>query len=379
MNKNQAIIDQITEASTAIFEKLGDRTESRFNLSDISIDENKAYFKDMPMNDHAKAKALGMLKVKSNFSDFASKMPKEDWSDLEGTLKSIEGSKKVYASIANNDNGVPEIVDVFLHKDGKKRDDDASYNQYFDWVKESLTKTEKTYSLKELSFNPDNKNVNLVLLNEDRKIDVFGTDIDLWKGGDSFSFSGLEFNYAPFFERLICSNGNKTKQYGFGADISKNTFNNTKIQGVIKKALEFGDENMPEMLAQAVKHIQTNNISIQEFIEYRNFFKNRNQDDIYDGVISKFFNMNPFYKAYGLNVEEKSRKWRATADSGINAYDFFNMLTWIASHPDKVSVDIEDRLDLQISASNLLFKPSLDLEDIATNVNIEYPRLAAMY
>ena len=133
------------------------------------------------------------------------------------------------------------------------------------------------------------------------------------------------------------------------------------------------------MLAQAVKHIQTNNISIQEFIEYRNFFKNRNQDDIYDGVISKFFNMNPFYKAYGLNVEEKSRKWRATADSGINAYDFFNMLTWIASHPDKVSVDVEDRLDLQISASNLLFKPSLDLEDIATNVNIEYPRLAAMY
>jgi hypothetical protein len=55
------------------------------------------------------------------------------------------------------------------------------------------------------------------------------------------------------------------------------------------------------------------------------------------------------------------------------------MLTWIASHPDKVSVDVEDRLDLQISASNLLFKPSLDLEDIATNVNIEYPRLAAMY
>jgi hypothetical protein len=379
MNKNQAIIDQITEKSTAIFETLGDRTESRFNLSDISIDEKNVYFKDMPMNEHAKAKALGMLKVKSNFSDFAKKMPKEDWSDLEGKLKSIEGNKKVYASIANNDNGVPEIVDVFLHKDGKKRNDDASYKQYFDWITDSLSKTEKTYSLKDMSFNPDNKNVNLVLLNEDKKIDVFGTDTDLWKGGDSFNFSGLQFNYAPFFERLVCSNGNRTQQYGFGADISKNTFNNTKIQGVIKKALEFGDENMPEVLMQAVNHLMQNNVSIQEFFEYRNFFKNRNQDDVYDRIISKFFNTNPFYKAYGLNIEEKSRKWRSTADSGINAYDFFNMLTWIASHPDKVSVDEEHRLDLQITASNLLFKPNLDLEDIATNVKFEYPKLVEMY
>jgi hypothetical protein len=379
MNKNQNIIDQINVQAAAIIDKIGDRTESRFNLSDISIDADNVYFKDMPMNDHAKSKALGMLKVKSNFSDFASKMPKEDWSELEGKLKSIEGSKKVYASVANNDNGMPEIVDVFLHKDGKKRNDDASYQQYFDWVTESLRNTEKTYSLKDLSFNPDSKNVNLVLLNEDRKIDVFGTDVDLWKGGDSFNFSGLQFNYAPFFERLVCANGNKTQQYGFGADISKNTFNNKKIQGVIKKALEFGDSNMSDILTQAVNHIQGSNLSIQEFFEYRNFFKNRNQDDIYDGVISKFFNTNPFYKAYGLNVEEKSRKWRSTADSGINAYDFFNMLTWIASHPDQVSVDVEDRLDLQISASNLLFKPSLDLEDIASNVNIEYPKLAAMY
>ena len=41
-------------------------------------------------------------------------------------------------------------------------------------------------------------------------------------------------------------------------------------------------------------------------------------------------------------------------------------------------MDKNDRIQLQINASNLLFKKELDLEDIATSVNIEYPRLSVM-
>jgi hypothetical protein len=41
-------------------------------------------------------------------------------------------------------------------------------------------------------------------------------------------------------------------------------------------------------------------------------------------------------------------------------------------------MDRNDRVQLQINASNLLFKKELDLEDIATSANIVYPRLAAM-
>jgi ATP-dependent DNA helicase RecQ len=42
------------------------------------------------------------------------------------------------------------------------------------------------------------------------------------------------------------------------------------------------------------------------------------------------------------------------------------MLTYIASHPKEVRMDREHRTDLQIKASNLLFKKELDLEDIAS-------------
>jgi len=94
--------------------------------------------------------------------------------------------------------------------------------------------------------------------------------------------------------------------------------------------------------------------------------------------MAKFFNETPFYKAYGVNLEEKSKKWKSTANTGINAYDFFNMLTWIASHPEEVKMDKTDRINLQIQSSNLLFKNQLDLEDVATNVVVEYPRLVSM-
>jgi hypothetical protein len=94
--------------------------------------------------------------------------------------------------------------------------------------------------------------------------------------------------------------------------------------------------------------------------------------------MARFFNEKPFFQAYGVNLDEKSKKWKSTADSGINAYDFFNMLTWIASHPGEVKMDRSDRIDLQIQASNLLFKPQYDLEDIATGVTVNYPRLACM-
>jgi hypothetical protein len=39
----------------------------------------------------------------------------------------------------------------------------------------------------------------------------------------------------------------------------------------------------------------------------------------------------------------------------------------------------DDQLNLQIQASNLLFKGNLDLEDIASPVKIEYPKTSAMF
>jgi hypothetical protein len=200
----------------------------------------------------------------------------------------------------------------------------------------------------------------------------------MWKNGQRFTFSGLYYNYSPFFERLVCSNGNVARQYGKGSDISKQRYNNTKIEKSIREAITARNADLPIMLSNAIQHLKNNNVSLSEFYAYKRFFEDRNTNGRYDSILTRFFDEKPFYKAYGVNIAEKSGKWKTTANSGINAYDFFNHLTWLASHPKEVIMDHKDRLQLQINASNLLFKQELDLEDIASPVQVEYARLASM-
>ena len=115
-----------------------------------------------------------------------------------------------------------------------------------------------------------------------------------------------------------------------------------------------------------------------EFYDFRRWFESRNENERYEKIIMNYFDDAPFFKAYGVDITQKSRKWKTTANTGINAYDFFNLLTYVASHPEKIMMDRSDRTDLQIVASNLLFKKELDLEDVATPTKVIYPRLVEM-
>lgn len=378
MNPNQEVIEQIQKGSAEFLERLADRSTSELKIQDLDIDANGISHNGIPVRDNALSKIFSMLRVKKNFSDFATKMAEEDWRSVSDKLKTAEGNVKLYGSIVKDEKGNQQIVDVLPHRDGKKNDDDASHRQYFDWITESLEESEKEYSLKSMNFDVAKDKVELILLNQSESVDVFGNDADLWKMGDRFAFTGLQFNYAPFFERLVCTNGNTANQFGFGADISKNTFNNKKIQSVIEKSIKFHSETMPATLEQAVQHLKGNNISIKEFYQFREFFTSRNEEGVYDRLLLDYFDDKPFYKGYGMDITSKSRKWKSTADSGINAYDYFNALTYLASHPDDIKLIGDHRAALQIEASNLLFKKELDLEDIATGVKIDYPRLIIM-
>jgi hypothetical protein len=374
---NQETIQRIQNESNGIIEALGERSISEFKIADLDID-NGVYLNGMPVRGRALSTIMSTLKVRNNFTEFASKMSPDDWNMVSAKLKSAEAETKMFARIIKDDQGNTEVNNVYRQNDKKKVSDDANLSQYFNWINESLGNSETEYSMKSLNFNSKTETFDLVLLNESKRVDVFGTDTDLWKMGDRFTFSGLRFDYAPFFERLVCSNGNTALQYGFGANIAQAKFNNNRIKSVIEKNLVFGTETLPNQLVQAVQHLKNNNVSIAEFEGAKRFFESRNENEKYDGLIHRFFNDQLFYQTYGLNIADKSRKWKSTANTGINAYDFFNMLTYIASHPEDVRMDREDRRELQIQASNILFKKELDLEDVATRVEIEYPRLAAM-
>jgi len=369
--KNSNLIDEIKSQANGVLEKLNEREVKQFQIKDLEFD-NGIFLNEMPIRGKALGGIMKTLKVRNNFTEFSNQMSPEDWNTVSRKIKTAEAETKMYAKVVKDDEGNTEIVDVYRHNSGKKVGDDASYQQYFNWITESLGNTETDYSLKNMHFNSKTDTFDLVLLNESNRVDVFGTDTDIWKTGDRFIFNGLRFDYAPFFERLVCSNGNTALQYGFGANITQAKFNNQRIKSIIEKNLVHGSEALPEQLQQAVQHLQQNNISIAEFTWFKRMFESRNENGKYDGLLSRYFNDQPFFKAYGVDINSKSNKWRSTADTGINAYNFFNMLTYVASHPEQVRMDRDDRVNLQIKASDLLFKKELDLEDIATKVKIDY-------
>ena len=373
---NIQLINEIQEKAQPILETLSQRETREFRLDELEINEGVSY-KGTPLTGKALRNVLNILRVKKNFTDLSMKMSSEDWETVSQRIKNTEGSTKLFAKMVPNAAGNMEIVDTFRHNETKKRADEGDPSTYINWIIESLGESEKTFRFKKLDFDPLKELIHLVVLDENSDTDVFGTGKDIWKLGNHYTFGSMEFKHAPFFERLICSNGNTSLQHGFGSHIEQSRFNDYKIQNVIKKSL-LEEDSMNGLLKQATDHLQKNEISLAEFYEYRNFFNRRNSEGIYDSLIHKYFDDSHFFKAYGVNIEEKSHKWKSTANTGINAYDFFNLLTYVASHPEKVRVDSNHRLDLQISASNLLFKKQLDLEDVAQTVKIAYPRLAEM-
>jgi len=377
MSNNSQTIELIREQGERIINRLSNRNESSFKVSELQID-NGIYLNDTPLTGSALKNVLRMLNVRPNFLEYADKMEEQDWTDVSNKLKNAKGETKMFAKTVREDDGSVSIIDIYKQNDGKKKKDDATYSQYFNWITDSLSEAPNEFSLKGFHWDDKTETANFTLLNNDASVDVFGTDIDVWKLGNNFTFNAFSFNYAPFFERLICSNGNVAREYGFGANISQSRFNNQKIKSTIEKNIISGNDLIAEQLQRSVQHLKGNNVSLNEFYQFKNFFESRNEEERYNGIIAQFFNEKPFFAGYGENITQKSNKWKSTADSGINAYDFFNMLTWIASHPDQVKVSRQDRTDLQIKASTLLFKSELDLEDIATGVKIDYPRIAAM-
>ncbi|MFM2009864.1 MAG: hypothetical protein RLZZ479_254 [Bacteroidota bacterium] len=375
---NQNVIQKIQEESERIFKEASNFSIQEFKLGDLKI-ENGIFLNDVKLTGNAQKSVLNALRVRSNFTDLEKKMSPEDWYNVSKRLQKAESEHKMYAKVRPGSSMTKkEIISVFNRNENKKKEDNRDMERFLGWITDSLAESEKEYSLKSIGLDASRGLVDLTLLDNNSDVDMFGTGVDIWKTGERFSFGGVQFNYAPFFERLSCSNGNTGMQYGFNSNITQSKYNNQKIQSIIEKALIQNSETMSQELQHAVRHLQSNNISIAEFYHFRKWFERKNQNDNYDKIIYSYLDDSPFYQAYGTDVKEKSNKWQSTANSGICAYDFFNMLTYIASHPEKISMEYTDRADLQIKASDLLFKKQLDLEDVAKNVKVDYPQLIEM-
>lgn len=367
---NSEVIDRVHEFREDVLDKIKSQDVVSFKINDIEFDDN-LMINDTPISDKALKKVFTALRVHNDFfSTYQKALDNESWEDVKYNLKTVKKDTEFFGKKILDINGKSVISDLY-----KKNEIITNLNIYntfddrFRMIEDALGQSDIPYSIKELSFLPDDENVIIRLLNDNAKIDVFNNDIDIWKKGLSIDWTTFDFDSSLFFERLICSNGMSTKRYGFNTNIQKKSFDPEKIEKTIYKMLITSDDKYDEIIKTYCSHLKSNNISVGEFKSYKDFFIERNKEKQYEHILnSKVFDETDIFKAYG-DINDKSGKWLSTANSGRNAYDFFNNLTALASHPSHFGIAKEDALVLQKDSSVLFFKENLDLEDIAPSVN----------
>jgi len=381
---NNILIDEVSSFRDEVLKSVSNRNVVKFSIRNIDFDTQPTV-DDAYLTNAAIRKILSSLRVKDNFLQYKEKMIPEEWQNVKESLKHANKDLEFYGRkfLDSND----QYIINKLYPKGQLDDEDnnlvtTKYQDFFDMVILSLEGTNKDFELKNKDFNIDKEEVLLRFLDINSEIDPFNNKSDssiqvpdLWKRGSDLTFNALQYNSAPFIERLICTNGMVAEQYGYKTNIRNKTFNNSNIQKDINRILMKEDNKYKQILIEAANHMKMNDISLHEFYKYRGFFEEKNIDGKYNYILSNIMNDDAIFNAYGTNVKEKSARWLQTATSGRNAYDFFNDLTWLSSHPSESRMDEEDCRDLELQVSHLFFKERFDLEDIAPKVNLSVGKM----
>jgi len=375
MERNIDTVNKIRNFVTPILSGQAGKDFTTVSLKDISIDDGMK-IADAPLSDSAMRTVLRTLNIKPQFLDFRENLSPQDWALIGKKLKEARGDVDMFANIINpNDPTKSEVLSLVLKNPKKKISDvNTTSSSVIDLIENSLLSSEVNFSVNGMGFNEKNNLFSIDLINEDFQFEPFKGD--MWKKGESFNFNSVVFRNMPMLERLSCTNGMTTKNFGFASNIGQTRFNENKIEAEIRKSLLKDNNNVHEMIDAMLKRLKKTNISVAEFFAWKNQFKRFGED--YKVIADKYFNEAPLFAAYKTDLDKKPEIWKKTADTGINAYNFLNLVTWIASHPDESGVSKEKGDSLKISAGNYLFKKNFDLERIAEKVDVDYPVLAEM-
>jgi len=363
---NAEVIERVNLLKDDVLQKMSNRDIVSFQLRDLDFGSNINIAGSI-LSRRALNKILASFRVRNTFFKYEKDLTEDNWNTIKNILKNANQNIEFWGRRWNDGQGFSTITELYQRnlEIGTATDLNSNFNTYFDMVIEALENSDIAFDWKSGEFDIEKEMVNIIMITTDSEIDIFRNNVDLWKTGVNLNWDLLKFSDAPFFERLICTNGMVSQNQGFRANIQNKKFNLDKIEKEIKNIIMKPHAKFEDSLQMASAHLRDNNVSLKEFYDFRDFFVSKNKDKVYDHILDKVFNETDIFRNYAVNILEKSEKWLSTADSGRNAYDFINDMTYIGSHSDEVNINPNDAKELQIKAGDLFFKSKLDLEDVA--------------
>lgn len=376
-NINADAVATLREMSEEALEQMDSLDISPFTVASVEVDRMDVTHGDAVFTEEARKSFLSVLKVKPDFPDIASKVDDSKWKTVIKTLQDSTGSQELFALRGVTPQGHQVIKRVYA----KKADHAAAAIQHrsiMGSITGALTDADRKFDVRSVSFDQLTSEFSVTLV-EDRGLDMGASDV--WRPGSVFTFSAMEFSHMPFFLRLSCDNGATTQHKGFKSIVSQKRHSIVKVADLVRKSITDPPTLIEDTVRAKVGLFRTMNASIFELEHMRKMFKRalKEDEELFQRLDAMYFDDAHLYRSYSTLVADQTQKWKQTADSGVNAYDLFNLMTWIASHPSDTGISSSDQcLSIQLAATNFLFKETLDLQDVAPKIQVESRRIPEM-
>lgn len=380
--KNKQLIEEIRNKYAEFQVEMPIEPTISFTKDDITMEHDVIAIQKIPLSEKAKRTLLKRLRVQPDFPSLGDKLRSSDWSTVTEALKLFLQDRPYLAKVRITEDAqeIFEIIESPIHKNVSL----VSNDEFIDIICNELESSKDAYKLFESRFDKKTNSIIIGLINEETQFNVFGSSYnkdgeekyfdfknDTWMAGVQFKFTETSFTARHLLERLICANGMTTKEESFVTHVAKKSFTKDKIGNIIKTSFEDPFKQIVHKVAKQANILKNHNVSIREFYETtKPLIQAAKQLDIVD-EIKEIFDDTIFFSTFGENVKEKSFKWQATANSGLNAYKFFSALTYTVTHLF-ADVDPGKALDLQLKISNFFFKEHFDLDEIAENKQIQF-------
>lgn len=366
--KNDAVAAEIESRADKILTELEDREVRPFAVTEVEVDNADVYHGDAPFTRGAKKAFLSLLRVKEDFPELGQSVDRARWAVAVKTIKDTRSDQSLFALYGTDAQGKKSVQAIYPKR--PEYSDVTRHRNIVSAIAGSLRDSDVEFGLEKMSFDPGVDTFDITLLETDSMNVGAG---DIWRAGSKFQFNEMEFRHFPHFLRLSCENGMTTTQYAYKSKIDQRKHSIIKIGEVIRRSLVDPNSALADLIRFAVSHLRVRNASVAEFQSMRGALKKalKEDEELFQSLDARYFDDAHIQRAYGVILGDQTPKWRASADSGVNAYDLFNLTTWVASHSKDTGIaDPDQQLALQISAANFLFKNPLDMEDIAPQVDI---------
>lgn len=213
-----------------------------------------------------------------------------------------------------------------------------------------------------LKFNDRLLRIEAIFLDPKKEIQVLDLKEDRWKYGIGILSGLAKCQVIPAFLRLLCTNqltGNTVAKNHYFLDSDK--INDRSFTKFMNKARR---EDYGDLCRKSCLRLHKTNASVNEVFAARAIFGV--EDEELTKIGNKYFGVKSIKEAYekvGFNLTDESGRFLSHANSGVNAYDFFNNCTAVASHED-VDGSVASRLNEL--ASSMFFKGP-DLSNLPPN------------